>query len=129
MATENKLSLSKKRDQMLTAIAVIIGLAIGIVVQQLTETDNIFVILYVTVLVFGVYFLVSVPFVNNESDYIPSQRSFRLVWGVLLTTIGSLLLVDEYAQQEFWIYIVVLLIVVAVLIMVLFMNSKKQGDQ
>jgi len=123
MSTEKRLVLSKKNESILTAVALIVGLAIGIVVQQLTDKSWL-VIIYVLITVFGAYLLITMPFANSESDFIPSQHSFHMVWGLLLTTLGVLLLVSVYASNvSLWIYVVVLLVVVAVIGLLLYMKS------
>jgi hypothetical protein len=127
MSTEKRLGLSKKNDSMLLTVALLLGLVAGIVVWKLTEGDghDILVVPMVLVLTVGVYFLASMPFGSNDSDYIPSQRSFRLVWGALLTTVGALLLVNEYATVQLWILAVILIVVVAIVVLVLFMKGNK----
>jgi len=124
MSTKSGPVLSKKNDPILTAVALLVGLIAGIVVQQLTD-EHWKVIIFVLVTVFGVYFLISMPFVSNESDYVPSQSSFRLVWGALLTTIGMLLLVDVYNAIDLWIMAVILLIVVTLLALILYMKNSR----
>jgi len=124
MSTNNGSVLSKKNDSMLTAVALLVGLVAGIVVQQLTD-EHWTVIIYVLVTVFGAYFLMTVPFASNEPDYIPSQSSFRLVWGAILTTVGLLLLLNVYAGLELWIMVVVLLIVIVIIVLLLYMKSSR----
>ena len=101
-----------------TAAALIFALVAGIIVWQLTN-ETVLVVLYVALIAFGIYFLISVPFANNEAGFIPSQRSFRLVWGAILTTIGALLLVTVYSKVDLWMIAVILLVVVAVLILIM----------
>ena len=125
MTTKSVLGLSKK-DDMLTVVALLLGLVIGIVVQQLAG-GSILVILYTVLLVFGIYYLITVPFANNTRDFVPSQRSFRLVWGALLTTVGALLLVNVYMTIQFWIMLVVLLLVAAAIVLFLFMNKTERS--
>lgn len=126
MSTEKKFGLSKKNESVFSVLALIFGLVAGIVVWQLTDKTAL-VVLYTIILVFGAYFLVSMMFANNESDFIPSQRSFRLVWGALLTTVGALLLVSVYSKIELWVAAVILLIVVAVVILVVYMSKGQEG--
>ena len=123
MSTKNRSGLSKKNESVFIALALIIGLVIGIVVWQLTDVHMV-VVLYSIILVFGAYYLFSVPFANNEADFVPSQRSFRLVWGAILTTVGALLLVDRYSVIELWIMAVILLVVIAVVVVVAYMFMK-----
>ena len=122
MSTNNSLSLSGKNGQMLAMIALLVGIVTGIVLWQLTDA-GILVIAAAGFFVLGVYFLICVPFASDKSDFIPSQRSFRLVWGALLTAIGALLLVREYASVEWWIYVVVPLVVVIVVALLLFASN------
>ena len=122
MSTNSSLSLSGKNGQLLATVALLAGVLIGILLWQLTDA-GILVIAAAVILVLGVYFLICVPFASDKSDFIPSQRSFRLVWGALLTAIGALLLVREYASVEWWIYVVVLLIVVILVALLLFASN------
>jgi hypothetical protein len=119
------LGLSKK-DDMLTVVALLLGLVMGIVVQRLTD-ESLLVILYVTMLVFGAYYLITVPFANNKGDFIPSQRSFRLVWGALLTTVGALLLVNVYAGIRAWVMLVIILLVIIGIILFLYMDKTERS--
>jgi hypothetical protein len=124
MSIKSEYGLSSRNDQMFTALALLVGLITGIIVRQLTE-ESLLVILYVTILVFGAYFLASMPFVSNEDDYLPSKRSFRLVWGALLTTVSLLLLVGVYSSVDLWISIVILLAVAAALVLYFYIGSSK----
>ena len=129
MSTNNSLSLSGKNGQVLAAVAVLAGIVAGIVLWQMTNESAI-VVLYTTLVVVGIYFLISIPFASGESDFIPSQRSFRLVWGALLTTIGVLLLVNIYTSiDDWWIYAVILLIVVIAVALTVFVTGSKGGKQ
>lgn len=125
MTTNSMLGLSKK-DDMLTVVALLLGLVMGIVVQRLTD-ESLLVILYVTMLVFGAYYLITVPFANNKGDFIPSQRSFRLVWGALLTTVGALLLVNVYAGIRAWVMLVIILLVIIGIILFLYMDKTERS--
>jgi len=113
---------------MLDVLALVIGLAAGVIVQQ-TMGGDLLVILYVTLLVIGIYLLISVPFAGKESDYVPSQRSFRLVWGTLITLAGALLLINEYVSQEWYIYVVMVLIVIALLIAAQYLSASKEEEK
>jgi peptidoglycan/LPS O-acetylase OafA/YrhL len=125
MSTEKGSVLSKKNDSMLTVVALLLGLVAGIIVYQLTDTKNLLVILYVMLLVFGVYYLISMSYASDVRDFQPSSRSFRLVWGALLTTVGALMLMRTYGViKEFWILLIVLLLVIAAVILYLFMNKR-----
>jgi len=123
MSTEKGSVLSKKNDSMLTVVALLLGLVAGIVIYQMTDA-GILVVLYTIILVFGIYYLATLPFASNEADYVPSGMSFRLVWGALLTTIGLLLLVNEFSGIDLWIMVVILLIVIVIIVLFLFMNKK-----
>ena len=124
MSTENGSVLSKKNDSMLTVVALLLGLVAGIVVYQLGDKKEILIIAAMMILVFGIYYLVTMPFSSNAKDYIPSQRSFRLVWGAILTTLGALLLVDIYMKVELWVLFVILLLVIIAIVLYLYMNKK-----
>ena len=123
MSTNNGTALSKKNDPMLSAIALILGLVIGIILYQMTD-GGFMVIIYTMLLVFGIYYLATVPFVSNEGDYAPSMRSFRLAWGALLTTLGLLLLINEYSGMDLWVMLVIILVVVILIIAFIFVNKK-----
>ena len=129
MSKNNMLSLSGKNGQMLLVAMLLIGVVIGIVAWQLTRSgsvlDGVLIIAAFTVLVLGIYFLVSAPFASTVDDYIPSQRSFRLVWGVILTTVGALLLVHIYIGMIWWVYVVVLIAVIAVLALIMFFKGSE----
>ena len=125
------LSLSGKNGQMLLVAMLLIGVVIGIVAWQLTKSgsllDGALIIAAFTVLILGIYFLISVPFASSEEDFIPSQRSFRLVWGVILTTVGALLLVYIYSTGvKWWLYLVVLIAVIAILALVMFFKGSEE---
>jgi|GEM_PF-2717863 len=124
MSTNSKLSLSGKNGQLLMMVALLFGLLIGVVVWKLTD-ETIMVILYVIMLALGIYFLASMPFASNKSDFIPSQRSFRLVWGIILMAVGALLLVNVYATVELWILGVALIAVIAVLALIMFIRGPE----
>jgi hypothetical protein len=124
MSTKSELSLSKKNESMLFVVTLLLGLVAGVVVWKLTDASFL-VIIMVMMLVVGIYFLVSMSFVSsNENDFIPSQRSFRLVWGALLTTLGVLGLVYEYGTVDFWILAMILIVVVAIVVLVLYMKGN-----
>jgi phosphatidylglycerophosphate synthase len=125
MSTKNVLSLSGKNGQMLMIAMLLLGLVIGIVVWQVT-TAPWWVVLCVMTLVLGIFFLITMPYSSNKSDFIPSQRSFRLVWGIILTTVGALLLVNVYATVEWWISAVVLIAIIAVLALIMFMRGSEE---
>jgi hypothetical protein len=125
MSTKNTLSLSKRNDSMLLTVALLLGLVAGIVVWQLTN-EAWYVIIWVMILVLGIYFLASMPFASNRSDYIPSQQSFRMVWGALLTTVGALLLFRVYGDIEYWMLAVILIAVLAVVILVMFLKGPEK---
>jgi hypothetical protein len=127
MSTKNTLSLSKRNDSMLLTVALLLGLVAGIVVWQLTSGAW-YVVLWMIILVLGIYFLASMPFASNRSDYIPSQQSFRLVWGALLTTLGALLLFRAYGDLQFWILAVIMIAVVAVVVLVLFLKGPEKDQ-
>jgi len=127
MTTKSKMNLVKRNEQMMITIALIAGLVIGIILQQLTN-ESFLVIIYTTITSLGAYFLISMPFADSRSDYVPSQQSFRMVWGALLTTIGALLLVNVYEGVELWIAVVVLLVVVALLVAYTMTKNQKGGQ-
>jgi uncharacterized membrane protein len=108
-----------------TAAALIMALVAGIVVWQLTDETPL-VVMYTALVVIGIYFLICVPFAGNEGGFGPSQSSFRLVWGVLLTTIGALMLISVYSALDTWIIAVILLAVIAVLILIVFTRNTKR---
>jgi len=124
MSTKDMLGLSKKNDSLLTTVALLLGLVAGIVVQQLTN-EGFLVIVYTVILVFGIYYLITIPFADNKSDFIPSQRSFRVVWGSLLTTVGALLLVNVYESIDLWIMVVILLLVITAVILFMFFSKRE----
>jgi len=107
-----------------TAAALILALVAGLVVWQLTG-ETMLVILYTALAVIGVYLLISVPFAGNDGGFAPSQSSFRLVWGVLLTAIGVLLLIMVYSSLDIIWMIVILLAVIALLILVVYIKNIK----
>ena len=125
MSTKNVLSLSGKNGQILLLAVLLLGLVIGIVIWQLTSAP-IWAIIYVMALALGVFFLVTMPYASNKKDFVPSQRSFRLVWGIILTAIGALLLAREYAGVDWWILAVVLIAVIAVLALIMFMRGSEE---
>jgi len=125
MSTKNGLSLSGKNGQILLFAVLLLGLVAGIVVWKLTDKTPL-VILYVMTLALGVFFLVSMPYAGNKKDFIPSQRSFRLVWGIILTAVGALLLVNVYARMDLWILAVVLIAIIAVLALIMFMRGSEE---
>ena len=127
MSTKDTLSLSGKNGQLLAMVALLVGIVAGIVLWQLTD-ETAFVVIYTIFVVVGIYFLISMPFASDKSDFIPSQRSFRLVWGALLTAIGALLLVSVYASVEWWIYAVVLLIVIILVALLLLMSNGRNKE-
>ena len=100
------------------------ALVAGIVIWQLTG-ETILVVLYTALTIIGAYFLVCVPFADKEGGFAPSQSSFRLVWGVLLMTIGVLMLITVYSSLDTWIIAVILLAVIALLILVVYMKNIK----
>jgi len=121
------LSLSGKNGQMLMVAMILLGLVAGIVVWKLTDVTPL-VILWMILLVLGAYFLISMPFASNKSDYIPSQRSFRLVWGIILITVGILLIVNIYATVDLWILAVVLIAVIAILAIIMFLRGQEEPE-
>jgi hypothetical protein len=125
MSTKSELSLSKRNESMLFMVTLLLGLVAGVVVWKLTDASFL-VIIMIMMLVVGIYFLVSMSFVSsNENDFIPSQRSFRLVWGSLLTALGALALVNEYGAVQFWILAMIFIVVVAVVVLALYMKGDK----
>ena len=124
MSTENGSVLSKKNDSMLTVVALLLGLVAGMVVYQLGDKKEILIIIAMMILVFGIYYLVTMPFSSNAKDFAPSQQSFRLVWGAILTTLGALLLADIYMNVEVWVMFVIFLLVVIAIVLYLYMNKK-----
>jgi hypothetical protein len=125
MSTKNVLSLSGKNGQILMAAMLLLGLVAGIVVWKLTDA-TVLVVLYTMMLVLGIFFLVTMPFASNKSDFIPSQRSFRLVWGIILVAAGALLLVNVYATVRFWILAVIMIAVIAILALLMFMRGSEE---
>lgn len=115
--------LNSKNDPMLTIIALLVGLISGIAVWQMTEAPW-YVILFVTMTVFGIYYLISLPFAENGNDFVPSQRSFRLVWGSLLTAVGVLLIVNVYSSLELWMAAIILLIVAVLIVLYFYLNRS-----
>jgi len=125
MSTKNKLSLSGKNGQILMAATLLLGLVAGIVVWQMTGKTPL-VVFYVMTMALGVFFLITMPYASNKGDFIPSQRSFRLVWGIILTAVGALLLVNVYATVDLWISVVVLIAIIAVLALVMYMRGSEE---
>ena len=121
------MNLAKRNEQMMITIALIIGIVVGIVIQQVTE-KTFLLIIYTTVTSLGAYFLISMPFADSRSDYIPSQQSFRMVWGALLTTVGALLLVNVFESIPLWISVVILLLVIALLVAYTMTRNQKGGQ-
>jgi quinol-cytochrome oxidoreductase complex cytochrome b subunit len=113
-----------RNDPMLSVLALLIGLIAGIAVQQLTEKEW-YVILFITIIAFGVYYLISLPFAENGKDFIPSQRSFRLVWGSLLTTVGVLLTVNTYSSLSIYVAAIILLAVAVVIVLYFYLSRSE----
>jgi uncharacterized membrane protein len=124
MSTEKGSVLSRKNDSMLTVVALLLGLVAGILVYQMGDKKELLVIIGMVIMVFGIYFLITMPFSSNQEGYLPSQRSFRLVWGALLTTVGALILFNIYATIDTWVLFVILLLVIAAVVVYLYMNKK-----
>jgi peptidoglycan/LPS O-acetylase OafA/YrhL len=127
MSTQNGSGLSRKNDSMLTVVALLLGIVAGIVMYQIGNEKNLLIIVGMIILVFGLYYLVTMPFSSDERDYLPSTRSFRLAWGALLTAVGLLLILDIYVGIDAWIMLVIILVVVIAVIVYMFMNNKREA--
>jgi uncharacterized membrane protein HdeD (DUF308 family) len=125
MSRNNGSVLSKKNDSMLTVVALIFGLVAGILVYQLGDKKDLLVIVGMIMLVFGIFYLITLPFANTKSDYIPSQQSYRLVWGVLLTVIGALILINIYVGLDVWVLLVILLLAIALIALFMYFNKRE----
>jgi 1,4-dihydroxy-2-naphthoate octaprenyltransferase len=125
MSTNNRSALSKKNDSMLTAVALIFGIVAGILVYQLGDKKDLLVIIAMIMLVFGIFYLLTMPYSSKQSDYLPSQQSFRFVWGMLLTVIGALILINIYIGLQTWVLLVIILLAVALIALFLYFNKKE----
>ena len=117
-------NLSGRNGQTLFLAVIVLGIVAGIVIMQMTE-KGLWVMLYTLLIAVGVYFLMTLPFVDSKDDFAPSSQSFNLVWGAVLTVLGSMLLISVYTKIDLWLMIVIPLAVIAILAILMMMRGSK----
>ena len=108
----------------LLAGVLIASIALGIIIWQLGNFgfQSVFYTIFV---VTGVYLIAASFFKNATLDFAPSDSSFYLVIGTLLTTVGALGFVDMMTDVEMWVLVVVFILVFAILI--IYRSVSKKG--
>ena len=108
--------INMRRSYGLLAGVLIASVAIGLIVWKVGDfgPQSIFYTIFVVV---GAYLIVASFFKDAQLDFAPSESSFYLVIGTLLTTVGVLGFVDMLTDVEVWVLVVAFILVFALLIM------------
>ncbi len=108
--------INMRRSYGLLAGVLIASVAIGLIVWKVGDfgPQSIFYTIFVIV---GAYLIVASFFKDAQLDFAPSESSFYLVIGTLLTTVGVLGFVDMLTDVEVWVLVVAFILVFALLIM------------
>ena len=107
--------LDTRRSYGILAGILIASVAIGLIVWKVGGYgfQSVFYTIFVVV---GVYLIAASFFKEAQLDFAPSESSFYLVLGTLLTTVGALGFVDMMTDVELWVLVVVFILVFALLI-------------
>ena len=111
----NEKRLDTRRSYGLLAGILIASVALGIVIWKVGDLAP-QSILYTMFLVTGIYLVTVSFFMDAALDFAPSDSSFYLVIGTLLTTVGALGFVDMLTDVEVWVLVTVFILVFALLI-------------
>jgi len=111
-----------------TAVSAIIALAVGLIVYVIT--DELMMILWTALLIFGIALLALSFLCSSESGkFGPSESINRFVWGALMAVIGAMGILSTYADINIWILVAIFLIAMALVgTVALYVNGKKEGQ-
>ena len=120
----NQDRIDTRRSYGLLAGVIIASVALGIVVWKAADLEfqSIFYTMFVVI---GVYLFLASFFADAALDFAPSDSSFYLVIGTLLTTVGVLGFVDLLTDVEMWVLVAVFVLVFAILI--IYRSISKKG--
>jgi peptidoglycan/LPS O-acetylase OafA/YrhL len=121
----------KMNNKTLSAISLgsaIIALGIGLIVYVIT--DELAMILWTVLLIFGIALLaMSFLYSGKSGKFGPSEFVYRMVLGILLAVIGVIGILYTYTDVSIWILAAIFLIALALVgILVALMNGKKEGQ-
>ena len=120
----NQDRIDTRRSYGLLAGVIIASVALGLIVWKVADLEfqSVF---YTMFIVIGVYLFIASFFADAKLDFAPSDSSFYLVIGTLLTTVGALGFVDLLTDVEMWVLVAVFILVFAILIM--YRSISKKG--
>ena len=120
----NQDRIDTRRSYGLLAGVIIASVALGLIVWKVADLEfqSIFYTMFVVI---GVYLFIASFFADAKLDFAPSDSSFYLVIGTLLTTVGALGFVDLLTDVEMWVLVAVFILVFAILIM--YRSISKKG--
>ena len=120
----NQERIDTRRSYGLLAGVIIASVALGLIVWKVADLEfqSVF---YTMFIVIGVYLFIASFFADAKLDFAPSDSSFYLVIGTLLTTVGALGFVDLLTDVEMWVLVAVFILVFAILIM--YRSISKKG--
>ena len=120
----NQERIDTRRSYGLLAGVIIASVALGLIVWKVADLEFQSMI-YTMFIVIGVYLFIASFFADAKLDFAPSDSSFYLVIGTLLTTVGALGFVDLLTDVEMWVLVAVFILVFAILIM--YRSISKKG--
>ena len=120
----NQERIDTRRAYGLLAGIIVASVALGLVVWKIGDFDWP-AIFYTMFVVIGVYLFIVSFFMDAALDFAPSDSSFYLVIGTLLTTVGVLAFVDLLTDVEMWLLVAIFIFVFALLI--IFRSISKKG--
>lgn len=120
----NQERIDTRRSYGLLAGVIIASVALGLIVWKVADLEfqSVFYTMFVVI---GVYLFIASFFADAKLDFAPSDSSFYLVIGTLLTTVGALGFVDLLTDVEMWVLVAVFILVFAILIM--YRSISKKG--
>ena len=120
----NQDRIDTRRSYALLAGVIIASVALGLIVWKAADLEFQSMI-YTMFIVIGVYLFLASFFADAKLDFAPSESSFYLVIGTLLTTVGILGFIDLLTDVEMWVLVAVFILVFAILI--IYRSISKKG--
>ena len=119
--------MNKRTLSAVTVGSFIIALAVGLIVY--VATKEVQMILWVTMLIFGIALIaLSFLYSSESKKFGPSESIYILVCGVIVTVIGVIGILHTYTDISIWILVAIFLIVLALTgIAVALINGNKEG--
>lgn len=125
---DNKGNMYRTRGALSLGFAVI-GIAVALIVFFATDLGIAPSIGVFLLFVGGGLLAMCAGYTGTPDKFGPSERDYRLVWGLLVIIIGVLLILTTFGLDWYW-YVAVIIIAVALIGMAMaLINSKKISNE